>query len=82
MTDPTSHERWLRLVAERLHKQQRDYDIANTCEESADAIASLRAERDRYLVALNDIASGAACLPGYGIAEAAEIARAAITPPN
>lgn len=32
------HSKWLHLVAERLHKQQRDYSIANTCEEAADAI--------------------------------------------
>jgi hypothetical protein len=35
------HSKWLHLVAERLYKQQRDYSIANTCEEAADAIDSL-----------------------------------------
>lgn len=32
------HSKWLHLAAERLHKQQREYSIANTCEEAADAI--------------------------------------------
>lgn len=29
---------WIRLVATQLHKQQRDYAIANTCDQVADAI--------------------------------------------
>lgn len=41
-----SHSKWLHLVAERLQKQQRDYSIANTCEEAADAIdAALKAAK-------------------------------------
>jgi hypothetical protein len=56
MSNPTSHERWLRLVAERLHKQQRDYSIANTCEEAADAIAKLAVENMLLRQALEGLA--------------------------
>lgn len=42
-----SHESWLRQVAEALYAQQRDYSIANTCEEAADAMAALRASHER-----------------------------------
>jgi len=65
MSEHTSHPRWLRLVAENLHNQQRDYSIANTCEEAADAFDSLTHERDAiakerdgYKEALEKIARG------------------------
>jgi hypothetical protein len=41
-----THTKWLRIVAERLHKQQRDYSIAKTCEEAADAIDALLPNKD------------------------------------
>lgn len=51
-----SHEKWLRLVAELLHKQQRDYSIANTCEEAADAMRDLLAENAQLREALKSLA--------------------------
>lgn len=36
-----SHSKWLHLAAERLQKQQREYSVANTCEEAADAIDAI-----------------------------------------
>lgn len=44
--------------------------------------ATLLAEIARLREALNNIASGAACLPGYGIAEAAAEARSALAEDN
>jgi hypothetical protein len=37
-------------------------------------------EIERYRMALNDIASGVACLPGYGAEDAAAAARQALAP--
>lgn len=39
-----SHAKWLRRVGENLYEQQRDYSIANTCEEAADEIDRLEAQ--------------------------------------
>lgn len=41
----------------------------------------LVSEMDRLRSALNDIASGCACLPGYSAADAAATARQALAPP-
>lgn len=35
------HSKWLHLASERLQKQQREYSIANTCEDAADAIDAI-----------------------------------------
>lgn len=42
-------------------------------------IEKLQGERDRYRNALESIASGAACLPGYSISDAAQEASAALS---
>lgn len=51
-------------------------------EPHATARADLQADRDRLRAALEDIASGSATLPGYSIADAAQVARDALTAPS
>ena len=60
-------------------KRAREYLAANAAESGADVlIAEMVNEIERLRTALNTIASGAACLPGYSIADAATEARSGL----
>jgi hypothetical protein len=54
-----SQSKWLRRVADQLYEQQREYSIANTCEEAADAFDALSArcaEMEKYSERLETLA--------------------------
>jgi uridine phosphorylase len=52
-----SQSKWLRRVADQLYEQQREYSIANTCEEAADAFDALSARCAEMEAALRMIAA-------------------------